>query len=456
MRKILIFGSGRSAPSLIQYLAKESVANQWQITIADKDIRAAQKFIAGLNNCKAVSADIHDDSTRDTLVAEADLVLSMLPMRFHTLVLSSCLKHKVNLVTPSYESDGMREKEEEIRKAGILVLNEMGLDPGIDHMSAMRVIDNLRDEGHRITVFESFTGGLMAPGYDDNPWQFKFTWNPRNVVLAGRDGAVRFRHNGRYKYIPYTKLFRRTERIEIEGYGAFEGYANRDSLKYLEKYGLQNVETIYRGTLRRPGFCRAWDLFVQLGVTDDSFIVEDSEHMTFREFINSFLPYNPHDSVELKLMYYLRIDQDSGLMEKLQSLGIFTDEVIGLKRATPAQILEHILKKSWTIGPDDKDMIVMWHKFFFKDKDGNCFQKTSSMVTIGEDADHTAMARTVGLPMGMAAKMILNGNIDIKGLHLPIKREIYDPVLDELQKYDIEFTEKTIPIEDDYEDQPIF
>jgi len=456
VKVILIFGSGRSAPSLIKYLIEETRIHNWQIIIADKDLTLVEKHISGYEHCKAVAIDIHDDHNRNKLVKKSNLVLSMLPAKYHVLVLESCLKYKVNLITPSYESKEITSKRAEISKVGILVLNEVGLDPGIDHMSAKQVIDNLRNNSYHLTAFESFSGGLMAPGYEDNPWQYKFTWNPRNVVLAGQGGAVRFLHNGRYKYIPYGKIFRRTERINIEGYGSFEGYANRDSLDYLDKYGLHGLSTIYRGTLRRPGFCRAWDLFVQLGVTDDSYIVEDSENMTFRQFINSFLPYNPTDSVELKLMQYLKIDQDSDLMEKLKFLGVFSNERIGLKHATPAQILEHILKLSWTMKPDDKDMIVMWHKFFYRDSSEKRYQKTSSLVVLGEDSSHTAMAKTVGLPMGIAAKLVLTGDIRLKGLQLPVVKEIYDPILMELKQNGIEFTEKTLPQADNYENQPVF
>ena len=455
-KTILVLGSGRSAPSLIRYLIEVSSQRDWKIIVADQHVEAAKMYVRDSPNCSCLALDINDETKRDELVGSADLVLSMLPVRFHLLVLDSCLRHKIDLITPSYQSKEMAAKKEEIEQAGILVLNEMGLDPGIDHMSAMQIIDQLRNEGHTLTAFESFTGGLMAPGFDENPWQYKFTWNPRNVVLAGQGGAVRFLHNGRHKYIPYTKVFRRTERIEIDDFGTFEGYANRDSLDYLDKYGLDGLSTIYRGTLRRPGFCRAWDLFVQLGVTDDSFVVEGSEHMTHRQFINSFLRYNPTDSVELKLMQYLKIDQDSGLMEKLQSLNIFSDEVIGLKDATPAKILEHILKKQWTMQPDDRDMIVMWHKFYYKSNGGQVFQKTSSLVAFGDGATETAMAKTVGLPMGIAAKLVLEQKIKTKGLLLPVKQEIYDPVLSELTQYGIDFKEKTIRKDDHDENQPVF
>lgn len=454
MSTILVIGSGRSAPSLIKYLGRELPGDK--IFIADKNPKLAEIYSAEFDNCQILKLDIEDDIARDNLVEQSDLVLSMVPVRFHMLVLNSCLKYKKNMITPSYESKAMLEKRDEIDDVGILVLNEMGLDPGIDHMSAMKIIDEIRSKGDELTAFESFTGGLMAPGYDENPWQYKFTWNPRNVVIAGQGGAVRFLHNGKHKYIPYTKVFRRTERIEIEGYGMFEGYANRDSLDYLDKYGLEGLSTIYRGTLRRPGFCRAWDLFVQLGITDDTYVVEDSESMTFRAFINSFLPFNPKDSVELKLMQYLKIDHDSGLMEKLQFLDLFSDRKIGLKRATPAKILEHILKQKWTMDPDDKDMIVMWHKFYYRNADGKSFQKTSSLVALGEEAQHTAMANTVGLPMGIAAKLVISGKMKLKGLQLPVSSDIYEPVLKELKQFGITFNEQTVLKDDNYENQPIF
>ncbi len=238
----------------------------------------------------------------------------------------------------------------------------------------MKVLDEIRDQGGKMLVFESFTGGLVAPESDNNPWNYKFTWNPRNVVLAGQGSAAKFYQEGRYKYIPYNKLFRRTETIEIEGYGKFEGYANRDSLGYREVYRLNEIPTIYRGTLRRPGYCRAWDAFVQLGATDDSYVLEGSEDMTYRQFINSFLPYNPNDSVELKLKHYLRLWDDSPIFEKLEWLGIFSEKKVGLKDATPAQILQKILEEKWSLDPDDKDMLVMWHKFGFE-LNGKKFKK---------------------------------------------------------------------------------
>lgn len=440
MRNIALLGAGRSASSLINYLIEKAVEQDLMITIADREVGHLEDIVKGSDRVKEVVFDVFDDAARLALITSSDLIISMLPARFHIVVAKDCVSQKKNMITASYITDEMRALDEDAKAAGIMLLNEMGVDPGIDHMSAMRIIDKLRGEGADFLQFESFTGGLVAPESDNNPWGYKFTWNPRNVVLAGQGGAVKFIQEGRYKFIPYHMLFRRTEKLSVEGYGDFEGYANRDSLSYTSIYGLDSIPTMYRGTLRRPGFARAWDVFVKLGVTDDSYVLEDSETLTHRSFINKFLAYNAGDSVELKLMHYLKIDQDSDIMSKLEWLGIFTDEVVGLKEATPAQVLQHILMKKWGLEPDDKDMIVMVHKFGFE-LNGKRKLITSSMVTIGDDQTYTAMAKTVGLPVGIGALMMLNGVIHKPGVHLPVTSDIYEPVLDELEKNGITFSE---------------
>ncbi|WP_020532233.1 saccharopine dehydrogenase family protein [Flexithrix dorotheae] len=442
-KKIFLIGAGRSASVLIKYLLEQSQVHQWQLTIGDQDTEMVKSKV-GSANVNIIKFDVNNEQQREQEIQDVDLVISMLPARFHPIVATSCLKHKKHLVTASYVSPEIKAMEKEAKENGVLLLNEIGLDPGLDHLSAMKEIDEIRNGGGRMLNFESFTGGLVAPESDNNPWNYKFTWNPRNVVLAGQ-GTVKFIQEGQFKYIPYHRLFRRTEIIEIEGYGRFEGYANRDSLKYLDVYNLGGIPTIYRGTLRRPGFCRAWDVFVKLGATDDSYIMEGSENMTHRDFINSFLSYNPHDSVELKLMHYLHLDQDSPIIEKLQWLGIFEHTKVGLKNATPAQILQHILEKKWTLQPNDKDMIVMWHQFIFEQK-GIKQRKTSSVVVIGDDAVNTAMAKTVGLPLGIATKLILTDKINLSGVHIPITPEIYNPVLDELSRNGITFSHNSAPV----------
>ncbi len=446
MYRILILGAGRSAVYLIDYLFKNALAYGWHITIADAQPEQAKRMVPAefAENVHALDAN-HADSRR-ALIQNCDMVISMLPAFMHVEVAKDCLHYRKHLVTPSYISNEMKAMAAEVEKAGLVFMNELGVDPGIDHMSVMRMLHEMRNRGAEIRWFESFTGGLIAPESDDNPWHYKFTWNPRNVVLAGQGGAVKFKHNGRFKYIPYQKLFRRTEVIHIPGYGRFEGYANRDSLNYRDIYSLQEVPTIYRGTLRRVGFCRAWDIFVQLGMTDDSYIMEDWANMTHRQFTNCFLAYSPDDSVELKLMHYMKLDQDSDLLEKLSWIGIFDDEPIGVsKPSTPAQILQHILEKKWTLKPDDRDMIVMWHKVLSLEPGEEQEREWHAyMVVKGDRAPYTAMAKTVGLPVAMAAKLIACGTFTKPGVHMPVDPALYNPILDELEDYGITFTESEI------------
>ena len=443
MRNILIIGAGRSSSSLIRYLLHKSKDENWIVWVGDTDLSLAQNKVANHPNGKAFKFDALNAETRKEHIQKVDLVISMLPAFLHDEIVKDCISLKKNILTPSYASEKIKSLNNEAKKNGVLIINELGVDPGIDHMSAKKVLDHIAEIGGQMLIFESFTGGLVAPQSDNNPWNYKFTWNPRNVVIAGQGGAAKFIHAGQYKYIPYHKLFRRTEIIKIDGYGKFEGYANRDSLNYRDLYKLEDIPTFYRGTLRRVGFCRAWDFFVQLGCTDDSYVIENSENMTNREFINSFLAYHPYDSVELKLRHYLKIDQDDDIIEKLEWLGIFEHKKIGLVRATPAQILQHILEQKWKLEPNDKDMIVMWHKFTYKLKD-ETKEINSSMVYIGEDQTYTAMSNTVGLPLGIAARIILNGKLKLTGVHWPIIREIYNPILDELEEYGIKFTENGV------------
>ncbi len=445
MKNILIFGTGRSSKTLIKYLVENGIEFGWKIRIADLYVDEKEK----LPEVYYSILNVKDEFARDAEVKNADLVISMLPARFHKYVAESCVKFSKNMLTASYETPELKAFEAEVEAKGLCFLNECGLDPGLDHMSAMKMIDRIKSERHEFLCFESFTGGLVAPESDDNPWNYKFSWNPRNVVLAGQGGAAKFIQNGKIKYIPYNRLFRRTELIDLGAFGRFEGYANRDSLNYIEKYKLDGIPTIFRGTLRRPGFCRAWDVFVQLGATDDSYYLEDIENMTYRDFINSFLPYHPSDSVELKLYHYLNIPQDSEVIHKLNWLGIFEKKKIGLKKATPAQVLEQLLQQKWQLQPEDKDMIVMWHKFVYRDhKTGNQHTFTSSLVVTGDDQNHTAMSKTVGLPMAVAAKLLLTGKLDLKGMYIPNRKEIYEPILNELEDFGLVFQEQEVPSEE--------
>lgn len=445
MRNILVIGSGQSSSSLITYLLDKSFSENLHITVADVSLELAKNKVKNHVNGTARTLDILNETERKEAIKNAGIVVSMLPAHLHINVAKDCLEFGKSMVTASYISNEMSALHKEAVEKNLVFMNEIGLDPGVDHMSAMQVIDRIREKGGKMLLFESFCGGLVAPESDDNLWNYKFTWNPRNVVLAGQGGAAKFLQEGTYKYIPYQKLFRRTEILNIDGYGKFEAYANRDSLKYKSVYGLDNILTLYRGTIRRVGFSRAWNVFIQLGMTDDSYTIENSEHMTYRAFTNSFLAYNPFDSVELKLRYYLKIDQDDIVWDKLTELDIFSStKMVGLKNATPAQILEKILRDSWTLKENDKDMIVMQHLFGYE-LNGEKLQIESSMVCIGDNQTYTAMAKTVGLPVAIATLKILNGEIKTPGVQMPILKDVYEPILKELEENGIVFHEKTVP-----------
>lgn len=441
MKTILILGAGLSSSSLIRYVLKQAETYDWTVRITDQNSDIAAAKINGNPRGVALSFNALDPVQRRPEIERADLVISMLPARFHVEVAKDCIDLKTNLITPSYVSKEMKALHEDAQKAGITIMNEIGVDPGIDHMSAMKIIDEIKGKGGKLEGFKSFCGGLMAPESDTNPWNYKFTWNPRNVVLAGSGGAASFIRNGRYKYIPYSRLFARLDHLSIEGYGDFTGYPNRDSLSYRSIYGLDNIPTIYRGTLRRPGFCEAWSVFVELGMTDDTYTMVGMEACSPRVFLNAFLPYHPVKSIEDKFKEFLREDR-MYLYPKFEWLGLF-DEEINLKTATPtpAQLLQIILERKWKLEENDKDMLVMIHEFEYE-LNGQQHKITSSMVNIGEDQVYTSMSNTVGLPVGICSKLILNGQIKETGVLLPIKKEIYQPILDELEQFNIRFVEQ--------------
>src|SRR6056297_1641412 len=444
MKTILILGAGLSSNMLIRYFIERAEALNIKIRLGDKSIATAASKVETCAPCTAFDFDVYNDRQRNREVAAASLVISMLPARMHPIVARTCIRHGVNMVTASYTNTEIRELDFEAKKRGIVIMNECGVDPGIDHMSAMQMINRIRDRGLELIAFESSTGGLVAPGFENNPWQYKFTWNPRNVVLAGKDGA-RFLHNGKFKYIPYHKLFRRIETIRVPTLGEFEVYGNRDSLRYRETYNLSNLETMFRGTIRRPGFCRAWDIFVQLGATDDSYRMEHTGTMTYRQFINSFMAYRVDIPVEEKLARYLEIDIHSDMMKKLQWLGIFEEKEIGQEGLTPARILQKILEEKWRLDRGDKDMILMQHQFYYIENEKR--KKISSTLSyIAIDSYNTAMAATVGLPVAITARLILEKKIRRPGVRLPIFPEVFNPVLSELEEHDIRFIEEEVEV----------
>lgn len=440
MKTILVLGAGRSSSSLIDYLIAAANKFSWKIIVGDASLDASRSRIRDSSCATAVAFNVEQQETSGEVIAASDVVISLLPPHYHVAVARLCLSKGKHLITASYVSDEMKSLDVEARSRNLIFLNECGLDPGIDHMSAMQIIDTLQAQGGKIVSFESFTGGLIAPETDpENPWRYKFTWNPRNVVMAGQ-GTAKFLHEGKVKYIPYQQLFKRINHITVHGHGAFEGYANRDSLKYIETYRLKGIQTLLRGTLRNHGFCPTWNVLVQLGCCDDSYTMDGVEHMTHRDFMDVFLDGSRTEAIEDRVIKQFDLLPDGPEMKRLAWSGFFSTEKVGLKNGTPAQVLEHILNKRWALAPGDKDMIVMIHRFVI-DFSGKSKTLQASLVVKGEDAVNTAMAKTVGLPLGIAAKLLLQDKITLRGVVIPTEAELYNPILNELKTLGIEMIE---------------
>ncbi|MBO3269456.1 saccharopine dehydrogenase C-terminal domain-containing protein [Hymenobacter defluvii] len=442
--RLLLLGAGRSASALIAYLLRHAPAENWQLTIADLDpAPLAPVLAAHAAYARAVLFSTDDAARLDELVQAHDVVISMLPAFLHPVVARVCVRHRRHLATASYATPELRALDAEARAAGVTLLMECGLDPGLDHMSAMQMIDSIRARGGRLTSFKSYCGGLLAPNSEgDNPWRYKFTWNPRNVVLAGQSTA-QYLEDGRPRLVPYHQLFARAEPLSVPGYGDFEGYPNRDSLGYRPLYGLDGIPTMLRGTLRRPGYCAAWHALVQLGLTDDSVRLGNAASLPWSELVAACLPRLPlpHWSPVGWVTDYLQLAPNSPEMQLLTWLGIFSLEPVGLANATPAQLLEHLLLRKWALHPHDRDMVVMQHQFEYE-LAGLVYANTASLVVLGDDATHTAMAKTVGMPLGMAVRRLAAGQIASHGIMIPTKAEIYEPILDELAtEYGIRFVE---------------
>ncbi len=439
MKNILIIGAGLSATSLIQYLLKHSEKHNWKVTVGDMSLNLAKKKIGDHPNGIALRFNLKDLEQRSEEISAADIVVSMVPASMHIIVAKECLKYDKHLLTPSYVSPEMQELHEDAKEKGLTFLNELGVDPGLDHMSAMKVIHEIEDKGGKIQSFKSFCGGLVAPECDNNPWNYKFSWNPRNVVVAGQ-GTAQFKENNHFKYIPYNKLFSTLSKTKIEGYGDFEVYPNRDSLQYCELYGLSDIPSIMRGTMRRPGYSEAWNVLVQLGCTDDSYEMKNSHQLTYLNYLLSFLPES-EKSVEESLADFVHIDVQSSIMDKLKWLGLFSDELVGIKNASPAMILQKILEKKWALDPNDRDLLVMQHIFDFETT-GQKKRIISSMTYEGKDKEHTAMAYTVGTPLAIATKLLAKDLIQLKGVHIPTSPELYKPILTELEALGVRFIEE--------------
>ena len=424
MKTILLFGAGKSATVLIDYLLSEAATNNWRIIIADvlKD-----QILSKTNNspfAEAVAVNVLDSKQRSELIQQADIVISMMPPALHFLIAKDCVEYARNLLTASYLDDSIRGLEEKINAKKLLFICEMGLDPGIDHMSAMKLVDHIKASGGVVTSFKSHCGGLVAPESDDNPWHYKISWNPRNVVMAGKAGAE-YKLNNQIHYKEYNELFNNCSEVDISGLGSFAFYPNRDSLSYMPVYKLENVETFLRSTLRYPAFCVGWNAIVQAGLTDDTAVVQ-TNGLTFKIWSASIAPFV--NEFNKNMLWFL---------------GLFEEELVPAAAKTSADILQWLLETKLGMRPGDKDMIVMLHEVTYL-FEGSAKKIESSLIVTGNDNLRTAMAKTVGLPLGIAAKFILNGTIQLTGIHIPTIKEIYEPVLNELDKAGISFLERQV------------
>jgi len=423
MKRIVLFGAGKSATCLIDYLIRESVDHGWELVVADGNLAVAQSKIAGSANAKAAQVNVENDVDRCALVESAGIVISLLPPSFHFLVAQDCIRFGKNLLTASYVDDKIRSLQSAIDKKKLLFLCEMGLDPGIDHMSAMELIGRIKKSEALIKSFRSHTGGLVAPESDDNPWHYKISWNPRNVVMAGSGGAV-YKEQGAIQTVPYEKIFDDCREVKIPGLDSLAFYPNRDSLSYIPIYGLESASTFFRTTLRYPSFCTNWRHIVKAGLTNDQKML-DASSLRFSDWSKPLLPF-------------LTSENES----YFSWLGMLDDAPVPSFCKTSADILQCLLESRLAMKPSDKDMIVMLHEIDYEFANRN-YSLKSSLVVKGENNVRTAMAKTVGLPIGIATKLILEEKIKLTGLHIPILEEIYEPVLKELARNGIVFEEQT-------------
>ncbi len=444
MKKILVLGAGLSSSSLIQYLLKNARKENWQIMVADTNIEAAKSRVGKSKLGTPHALNILDENRRAALIKKSDIVISLLPPQLHHLIAQNCIALKIPMVTASYVSEEMRRLHPLALKAGILILNEVGLDPGIDHLSAMEMIHQVHEKGGKVTAFESYCGGLVAPEYDNNPWHYKFTWNPRNVVLAGQ-ATAKYLDNGLLKLIPPSRIFAQTKQIKVKGHGTYDAYANRDSLSYIEPYGIGSAQTVLRGTLRGKGFCESWQQLVSLGLTDDSYELIQPEKLSYRDLLCSLIPNANTHNLEDEICTFLGLKKSAKAFKNIQWLGLFEPKAIGLPKATPAQALQKLLQEKWMLQKEELDQIVMKHELSYQLK-GNHYKMEASLVVKGDNQTHTAMAKTVGLPMGIAAKLILQGKIKVSGVQIPISKEFYQPILKELNTLGISFKHSEVKL----------
>lgn len=442
MKRILIIGAGMSSNALIQYVLNHAKREKWNVIVADSNLELAQARVNDHPYGQATWLNVTKANDRRDLIARADLVISLLPAHLHLEVGHDCIKLRKHLITSSYVTQELYRLGDEARNRELLFMGEMGLDPGLQHMATAQMVEELQAKKANIRTLTTYGGGLIVPKVDENPWQYKFTWNPRNVVLAGQ-GTAQYLEKGKLKYIPYHRLFEDTKTVDVEGVGELEVFANRDALLHKEAYGLNDIQNIYRGTLRYKGFCEAWNALIKLGLTDGNFPILHSGNMTYHEFMDAFTSAEMGNSVKERTANFLNESTNSAVMKKLEWLGLFRKKRINIANATPALILEHLLLKKWQLQEADKDLVVLQQEIQYELKNVRK-KRISTLVVQGENHINTAMSKVVGLPVGILARMLLNGKIKSKGVHIPVQKAVYEPVLKELKNYGLVFKEKEV------------
>jgi len=429
MKKIILFGAGRSARHLVSFLVEGAISGKWNVVVADTNVAHWTEEYGDLEQVEFIAGDAGDAAFRQGLITHSSLVISMLPAFMHAEVVRDCINFHVHVFTPSYVSPEVNAMHDRAVQEGVLVLNEMGVDPGIDHISAMEIIHRLKEQGAEITSFESYTGGLVAPASDDNLWGYKISWNPRNIILAGNSGHAMYREDNKLRMVPYYNLFDEVDTVVASDGVRYDAYANRNSVHYLELYGLEKVQKLVRGTLRKQGYCRGWAFLVKNGFTNDDTKIPARSFSTWSDLSQSLLGVN----FNIK-----NVSQEIAAM--LNEIGIFSDESLLNVEQTCAQHLQQLLEKKWVLKEGDRDMIVMVHKFGYS-LNGKNFMLNSSMVLEGDDEFKTAMSKTVGMPIAFAVERLFNGDFSSRGVQIPVRREFYEPLLNDLKDIGISFVE---------------
>ncbi|MFM2194618.1 MAG: hypothetical protein RL092_218 [Bacteroidota bacterium] len=424
-KKVVVIGAGRSATHLIEYLAKLAQEQIIDLVVADMNL----SHWSHLTNVERHEINIHDTDKVRQVLHGAFCVVSMVPADFHILIVRPAVQMGIHAFTPSYVSTSIHDLNDLALSNDVLILNEMGVDPGIDHMSAMELIHRVKSQGMHIESFESYTGGLVAKRSDTNKWGYKISWNPRNIVLAGSSGHALFRENGKDRLLPYNKLFSEVVEVQASDNEFYEGYANRNSLTYVEDYGLNNALTVKRGTLRKKGFSHGWNFLVQSGYTNDATLVPPSL-LTWNDLSLSLLGEHGFESIK----------NNTELFSQLEELGLFSAQLLKKESQSCAAHLQDLLEEKWRLEQGDSDKIVMVHRLRAT-KDTKMYEFTSSLVIEGENERHTAMSKTVGMPIAFAVERMIRGEIRERGVRLPILPELYLPILEDLKKIGVAFTE---------------